>query len=231
MTEGGTVVARRRKDGLTRARVLDAALALADQDGLGGVSMRRVAAGLGVEAMSLYNHVASKADLLDGMASRVFEDITLPDPALAWQERVRALGHSCHAVFRAHPAVVQAITAGQADPRSAGALRIIDAILGAFLDAGFGTHAAVRGYRVLLDIVFGSVLLEAAGSDEAAGDGGPAEPVADWFRRNVTEAELPHLHRSLPAMAGAGCEQDFGYELELLIAGLQARARVAARPG
>ncbi|WP_255355826.1 TetR family transcriptional regulator, partial [Frankia sp. CpI1-P] len=62
---------------------------LADERGLAGLTMRRLAAELGVEAMSLYNHVANKRDLLDGIAARVYESIPLPDPALAWDERLR----------------------------------------------------------------------------------------------------------------------------------------------
>jgi len=213
-------VVPRAGSGLTRARVLEAALELADAEGLGALSMRRLAGCLGVEAMSLYNHVGGKADLLDGVASRVFEAVALPDSALPWDERLRALGTSCYLAFRAHPAVVRAIAAGQADPRSPGALRILDAILGALLDAGLGTREAVRGYRVLLGIVFGSVLLEWAGT--AADGAGRAEEVADWFRRTVTEDKLPHLYRSLPAMIEADCGQDFEHELDLLIRGLRA---------
>jgi TetR/AcrR family transcriptional regulator, tetracycline repressor protein len=212
-------MAPRPGSGLTRERVLDAALDLADAEGLAALSMRRLAARLGVEAMSLYNHVTCKADLLDGVASRIFEAVALPDSALPWDDRLRALGASCYLAFRAHPAVVRAIAAGQADPRSAGALRILDAILGALLDAGLDTRGAVRGYRVLLGIVFGSVLLESA--DTGGDDAARSEPVVDWFRRMVTEDQLPHLYRSLPALIDADCGQDFEHELDLLIRGLR----------
>lgn len=214
----------RAGSGLSRARVLDAALELADAEGLAALSMRRLAGCLGVEAMSLYNHVACKADLLDGVASRVFETVALPDPRLPWDDRLRALGTSCYLAFRAHPAVVRAIAAGQADPRSADALRILDAILGALLDAGLGTRGAVRGYRVLLGIVFGSVLLESA---DGGGSAARPEPIADWFRRTVTEDKLPHLYRSLPALIDADCGQDFEHQLGLLISGLQQAAAVS----
>jgi AcrR family transcriptional regulator len=105
------------RETLNRERVLGAALRLAGEQGLTGLSMRRLAADVGVEAMSLYNHVANKGDLLDGMAARVFEGIPLPDPALPWDDRLRALGT---AAFTEHPVVVRAVAAGQANPRSAG---------------------------------------------------------------------------------------------------------------
>jgi TetR/AcrR family tetracycline transcriptional repressor len=213
----------KRRGTLSRAAVLDAALALADEGGLGAVSMRRVAARLGVEAMSLYNHVSGKADLLDGIASRVFETIAVPDTALAWDERVRFLIRGCYEALRAHPAVVRALAADQANPRSAAALAVLDAILSALFDAGLDERAAARGYRSLLGLVFGSVLVETADPAVAAvPDSERAEPVADWFARMATPADLPHLHRALPALMAADCAADFSHELDLLIEGLRA---------
>jgi AcrR family transcriptional regulator len=70
----------RRRAPLSRERVLDAALALADESGVESLSMRKLAKELGVEAMSLYNHVASKEDLLNGLVDRVFAEIEPPSP-------------------------------------------------------------------------------------------------------------------------------------------------------
>jgi TetR/AcrR family tetracycline transcriptional repressor len=214
-----------RRGTLSRDSVLDAALGLADEGGLGAVSMRRVAAQLGVEAMSLYNHVSGKADLLDGIASRVFETIGVPDPVLPWDERVRHLIGGCYAAMRAHPVVVQALVAEAANPRSVGALSVIDAILGALYDAGLDGPRAARGYRSLLGLVFGSVLVETADPAVAAvPDAERAEPIADWFARMATPASLPHLHRALPSLLAADCAAEFGDELDLMIAGLRASA-------
>jgi TetR/AcrR family tetracycline transcriptional repressor len=214
-----------RRRTLSRDAVLDAALGLADEGGLGAVSMRRLASRLGVEAMSLYNHVSGKADLLDGIASRIFESVTVPDTALPWDERVRVLIRGCYQAMRAHPAVVQALVAETANPRSAGALAVIDELLGALFDAGLDERAAARGYRSLLGLVFGSVLVET--SDPAVPvvpDSERAEPIADWFVRMATPASLPNLHRALPALMAADCAADFGDELDLLIEGLRASA-------
>jgi TetR/AcrR family tetracycline transcriptional repressor len=224
-----------RRRTLTRDAVLDAALALADEGGLGAVSMRRLAAGLGVEAMSLYNHVSGKAELLDGMASRVFETIALPEASLSWDQRVRALIRGCHAALRAHPAVVQALVAEAANPRSAGALSVIDAILGALFDAGLDERAAARAYRSLIGLVFGSVLAATADPAVAAiPEGERTEPIADWFTRMATPSRLPHLYRALPALLDADCGADFDDELDLLIHGLRAATRSgvpSANPG
>ena len=186
-----------RRRTLSRDAVLDAALALADEGGLGAVSMRRLAGCLGVEAMSLYNHVSGKADLLDGIASRVFEAIAV----LPWDERVHVLIRGCYEAMRAHPAVVQALVAETANLRSAGAFSVI----GALFDAGLDERAAARGYRSLLGLVLGSVLVEAA--DPAVPlmpDSERAEPIADWFVRMVTPAGLRHC-TVLPALVVADC--------------------------
>ena len=205
---------------LTREKVLDAALRLADEQGLAALSMRKVAAAVGVEAMSLYNHVSNKGDLLDGLTARVFEEVALPDPALPWDVRLRSLAAGLHASFTRHPVVVRALAAQDANPRSAGALRVIDAVLHALLDAGLSEETAARSYRSLLGMLFGSVL---TGTATPAGPGSPTvrdEPVVAWFRRMVTAEELPSLHRVLPALESGDCVQDFGYQLDLLIGGL-----------
>jgi AcrR family transcriptional regulator len=206
------------RETLSREKVLDAALRLADEQGLPALSMRKLAAEVGVEAMSLYNHVANKGDLLDGMAARVFEGIPLPDPALCWEKRLHALGMAVFASFTAHPVVVRALAAGQANPRSAGALRLIDAILAALLDGGLDERAAARGYRSLMSLLFGSALRESI--DLAGNIPDRAEPINDWFRRNVDPGVLPSLHRTLPALMDVDCLPDFADELTALIVGL-----------
>jgi len=208
-----------RRRTLSRDAILDAALGLADEGGLGAVTMRRLASRLGVEAMSLYNHVSGKADLLDGIASRVFESIAAPDAALPWDERVRALIGGCYEAMRAHPAVVQALVAEAANPRSAGALSVIDQILGALFEAGLDERAAARGYRSLLGLVE-----TADPAVPALPDSERPEPIADWFVRVVTPAGLPNLYRALPSLMAADCVADFGTELDLLIQGLRASA-------
>ncbi|WP_328645054.1 TetR/AcrR family transcriptional regulator C-terminal domain-containing protein [Amycolatopsis sp. NBC_00348] len=203
---------------LNRGKVLDAALRLADEQGLAALSMRKVAAAVGVEAMSLYNHVSNKGDLLDGLTARVFEEVDVPDPALPWESRVRLLADGLYASFARHPVVVRALAAQDANPRSAGALRVIDALLHALLDAGLSEEATARAYRSLLGMLFGSVLTGAAGGVAAKAE--RAEPVGAYFRRMATPSELPSLHRVLPALESGDCVQDFEYQLNLLIGGL-----------
>ncbi|WP_181772270.1 TetR family transcriptional regulator [Amycolatopsis pittospori] len=212
---------------LSREKVLDAALRLASEQGLAGLSMRKLAAELGVEAMSLYNHVANKGDLLDGLTARVFESVPLPAPG-PWDSRLRELTVGLYAAFSRYPVVVRALATDQANPRSVGALKFIDAMLAALLDAGLDERGAARGYRSLMGLVFGAVLTESVGLSGASGASGVearAEPVGDWFQRLVTARELPALHRVLPSMLEGDCLQDFEFQLDLVIGGLGASAR------
>ncbi|WAL66245.1 TetR/AcrR family transcriptional regulator C-terminal domain-containing protein [Amycolatopsis cynarae] len=208
------------RETLSRTKVLDSALRLADEQGLSGVSMRKLAAELGVEAMSLYNHVANKRDLLNGVAARVFESIPLPDESLPWDQRLEAAAKAAFGVFNRHPAVVRALVSEQANPLSRGALRLIDAILGALLEAGLTERHAARAYRALLGMLYGAVLV---GSADLPGGG--AEASVEWFRETVTERELPHLHRTLPELSKGDCVQDFEFQLALFLGGLRAGGR------
>ncbi|MFF4597123.1 TetR/AcrR family transcriptional regulator C-terminal domain-containing protein [Amycolatopsis sp. CA-161197] len=209
------------RETLTREKVLDEALALVDADGMGALSMRKLAARLGVEAMSLYNHVKNKGDLLDGLTARVFESVPLPVPSWSWETRVRRLAEGLYTAFTRHPAVVRALAAEEANPRSPGALRVIDALLGALLDAGLDEAAAARGYRSLMGLTFGAALADSVAGGVAQRD----EPVGDWFSRMVTPEELPNLYRVLPSLADVDCVQDFHDQLDLLLTGLRAAAR------
>ncbi|HVW40376.1 MAG TPA: TetR/AcrR family transcriptional regulator C-terminal domain-containing protein [Amycolatopsis sp.] len=204
------------RETLTRDKVLDAALRLADSDGLAGLSMRKLAGELGVEAMSLYNHVENKRDLLNGIAARVFESVPLPDRALPWQERLRVLANGTFAAFNEHPVIARALVSDEANPLTVGALRLIDAIIGALLDAGLDPYRAARGYRSLLGMVFGAVLVDSSGLTAEAAQTPPVE----WFRRTVSAREFPNLHQVLPVLAEIDCAQDFEFQLELFLNGL-----------
>src|SRR6195952_4004002 len=92
-----------RRTPLNRERVLRAAVALADERGARELTMRKLAKELGVEAMSLYNHVANKVDLLDGMVDIVFGEIEPPSPDVDWRTAMRARAISTRDALRRHP--------------------------------------------------------------------------------------------------------------------------------
>src|SRR5688572_24576367 len=92
-----------RREPLSHERVLRAAVALADQRGIGSLTMRRLGQELGVEAMSLYKHVKNKDDLLDGIVDLVVGDIDVPPTGTPWKEAMRHRAISAHELMLAHP--------------------------------------------------------------------------------------------------------------------------------
>lgn len=143
---------------LSRERIVDAALELADSAGLTGTTMRALAAALGVEAMSLYHHVKNREALLDGMVDAVFAQIELPTGAGDWAGELRARSHSAHAVLTRHPWAV-----GLMDSRRApgpATLRHHDAVLGSLRAGGFSVAGALHAFSLLDSYLYGYCLQE-----------------------------------------------------------------------
>lgn len=205
---------------LSRDRILDAALRLGDQYGLEGLSMRRVARDLGVEAMSLYKHVPNKAAIVNGILERVFVGIHVPDRDRPWTERLRTLGQRMHSTFSAHPIAVTLITTGSSSPRTVEALRPIDEIFAALYEAGFNDQDAARAANALTALAFGTIQLQPAREDDSEDN----QREQQWFRHAVGADELPHLHRAIHADHLPAPDADFQYQLDLLITGLERMA-------
>ena len=132
---------------LNRDRILRAGVELADRDGLDGLSMRKLAAHLGFEVMSLYNHVANKRDLLEGMLDLVGGEVELPDPATVdWKDGLRQVAADTHARLLRHR---------WAGPISANHFpgpngwRRAETILGLLAAGGFDGHLRDLGYHAI----------------------------------------------------------------------------------
>src|SRR5215470_2023081 len=148
-----------RRVQLTRDRVLRAAIGLADQGGIGSLAMRKVGQALGVEAMSLYKHVASKEDLLDGIADHVLTQIDLPAADGDWETAIWQCAISAHAALAAHPWACNLI---MSIPRPLPArLRYMDSVLRCLRGAGFSAEATYHGYHALDSHILGYTLWEA----------------------------------------------------------------------
>jgi AcrR family transcriptional regulator len=143
---------------LTRDKVLDAAVELADREGIEAVTMRRLADQLGAGAMSLYHHLPNKDALLDCMVDRVFSEIELPTTVVDWKEAMRHRASSTRAALRRHPWALGRMEAtkspGPAD------LRLHDAVLGVLRHAGFSVPMAVQAYSVQDAYIYGFALQE-----------------------------------------------------------------------
>ena len=145
---------------LTRQRVLHAAVALADRDGVGSLSMRKLAQELGVEAMSLYHHVANKDDILDGIVDVVFSEIDLPTNDIDWRAAMRQRAISARQALRRHPWAT-GLMESRSTPGPA-TLRHHDAVLGILRNAGFSIELAAHAFSVLDSYVYGFALQESS---------------------------------------------------------------------
>lgn len=215
---------------LSRDRILTAALALASAEGLEGLTMRRLAKSLGVEAMSLYNHVSNKTDLLNGIAEQVFAEVPPTDPDLPWQQRVPAVARNVYRALRHHPVVPLALVTDQANPTSIHVLRPLDDIVGGLYQAGFDDAAVRQFFGAVTSLIFGSLLVATAGFARQPVSH-PEREQADVYVRQVDPARLPHFSRLLSTVASADPEKDFQLALDLLMTGIVAASNpVAAAP-
>ena len=173
---------------LTRERVLAAAVALADRGGIESLSMRKLAQELGVEAMSLYHHVANKDDILDGLVDVVFGEIDLPTGEDGWKAAMRRRAISAREALRRHPWAT-GLMESRPTPGAAN-LRHHDAVLGVLRGAGFSVELAAHAYSLLDSYIYGFALQEASlpfhTPEEAA-------EVAQAIMAEFPASEYPHL--------------------------------------
>lgn len=143
---------------LTRERVLHAAVALADASGSESLSMRKLGDAIGVEAMSLYHHVANKEDLLDGMIDVVFGEIDLPAGGEDWKTAMRARAMSARRVLSRHGWAI-GFMESRSSPGPA-TLRHHDTVIGCLRDAGFSVELAAHAFSILDSYIYGFALQE-----------------------------------------------------------------------
>ena len=208
---------RAARQPLTRARVLSAALTMADKDGIDALSMRNLAKALKVEAMSLYNHVASKDDILDGLVELIAGEIEVPQVGGDWQQAMRKRAISAHTVLSRHPwATMLLFSRVNIGPNM---LRYVDATIGCLREAGFSHPLADHAWTALDAFIYGFTLQKR---------NFPLDPTeyaqaASQFLHLIPVEQFPHLHgMSQEVIAGRhdGRHQlEFG--LELILAGLE----------
>jgi AcrR family transcriptional regulator len=150
--------ARTPRTPLTRERVLQAAVTLADEHGLEPLSMRTLADAVGVKAMSLYNHVANKDDLLDGMIDIVFAEIGLPSGDGGWKAAMRRRALDVRTVLSRHRWAI-GLMESRTSPGPA-TLRHHDAVLACLRDAGFSLELTAHAYAALDSYIYGFALQE-----------------------------------------------------------------------
>jgi AcrR family transcriptional regulator len=200
--------------------VLQAALELADARGFEAISMRNVARKLGVEAMSLYNHVANKEDIVDGLVDIVFGEIEVATPGTAdWRTAMRQRAISVRAALNRHRWAV-GLMEGRMNPGPA-SLRNHDAVLGCLRESGFSFRAAVHAYSAMDAYVYGFALQERGLPFDAPEE---TAQVMERQRRNVPNMDdYPYLVEAAGEFAEAGYDYDteFEFGLEVILDGLE----------
>src|SRR6266849_8799761 len=141
---------------LSRERVLRAAVAFADESGIATLSMRKLGEALGVEAMSQYNHVANKDDLIAGMVDRVFSEVGLPSGGTEWKAAMRRRAISARAVLSCHRWAI-GLMESRTSPGPA-TLRHHDAVIGSLREGGFSIEMAAHAFSVLDSYIYGFAL-------------------------------------------------------------------------
>lgn len=211
-----------RGAGLSRDRVLAAALAIADAEGLEAVSFRRLAGELGVTPMALYRYVDDKEALLDGIGDLVLSQLELPEPPAGdWREQLRAAARSYRVVLRAHPGSLPIFLSRPL--MTPARMRAANAVLGIFRRAGFSPEQAVPLYQHFSRVMLAHVMLETE-----AGPGFEKRREQARLARITFETlpaeEFPYLVEAAPHLA-APHDPELAFEtgLDLFIAGLEQR--------
>jgi AcrR family transcriptional regulator len=209
------MAATRRKP-LSRERILDAALEVADEQGIEALSMRKLGQSLGYEAMSLYNHVANKDDLLDGILDLVLAEME-PPPADGGLPAIRTAALSAHEALKRHPWAATMLMSPRIRPAR---IAYMDALLACLRHTGLSAETTYHAYHVLDAHIIGFSLW-------ASTHGKMPEHIEDaraWFEEMIPPATLPYLHEHGLQHLDDGPHHDvsaFEFALDLLLGGFE----------
>jgi AcrR family transcriptional regulator len=210
-------MATTRRKPLNRERILDTAIVLVDEEGIEALSMRKLGQALGYEAMSLYNHVANKDDLLDGILELVLAEMQPPDPE-GGLPAIRAAALSAHEALNRHPWAANLLMAsGRIRPAR---LRYMEALLACLRGAGFSAETTYHAYHIIDAHIIGFSLWQAG----HAGTPSHIEDMREWFERMVPVDRFPYLHEHGLQHLNNGpylAVSAFEFALDLLLESLQ----------
>ena len=204
---------------LSRERVLEAAIGLADAGGIESLSMRKLAGALGVEAMTLYYYVANKDEILSAIVDMVVSEFELPDPEADWKAAIRRTAISAFEVLQRHPWAASLMLHGTTV--STARLRYMDAILGSLRRGGFSADLTDHAYHALDSHIMGFTLWVVSmnlGTDE------DLAKMAEQFLRELPIDDLPYLAEHIQQHMkprDPNDEGDFAFGLDLILDGLE----------
>jgi len=225
--------ARRRRDPISRAAIVTAAIGLLDREGLAALSMRKLAEELGTGAATLYWHVGSKDGLLDLVMDEIIGEGKVPDPdPPRWQEQLKQVARDQRAAILCHPWIVR-VSIGRI-PMGPNALRYSERILAILRGGGLPPHLAVQGYLLLIATINGFTIDETGVDDGAAASDSPGpidradlQQVANMARDYIAAlpaALFPNMTALADEFAFASPDERFELLIDIFVDGLSRRA-------
>ncbi|MCB1517395.1 MAG: TetR/AcrR family transcriptional regulator C-terminal domain-containing protein [Hyphomicrobiaceae bacterium] len=209
----------RSKAPLSKDRVVRAAIALADKEGLEALTMRKLAQGLGVEAMSLYHHVSNKEAILNEMVDWIFGEFRLPTTEEPWKETLRARAISAHDVLVSHPWAIHVIETRR-DPGPL-TLQHHEAVLACLRHGGFSVPLTAHAYALLDSHIYGFVMQEMTLPFRTYEE---VEELAEHILAQMPEELFPsftELTREYILKPGYAYANEFAFGLDLILDGLE----------
>lgn len=225
--ETETTAGRPRREPLTRERVVQVALEIMDREGVDAITMRHVGHALGVEAMSLYNHVKDKQDLLDGITGAVMAEFRWEPSTEDWVEQGREAAREWRRLIKAHPNVMQLLVERKHPMASIEMLRPTEIALDILRRAGLSERETVNAFQAIGGYIFGAVMMEIGNLAPGSPDGSAETPPAGLSRE--TASEFPCLAQLLPWFIECDTDATFELGLDLLLEGIRAKATTAPR--
>ena len=205
-------MASERRRPLDRRTILEAAVRFVDREGLEALSMRKLGAELGVEAMSLYNHVPNKGALLDGMVEVLLGELEIPPESEGWERRVREAYRAFRRLAHEHPNVFPLLV--NRPPDTMDGVWLVEEFLRTLEEVGFGKETALHAFRALSSYTFGYAMAEIRGF--------ALEP--DGFRLGayrLPPEEFPRISELKPQLENVDHDAEFEFGLDLILTGLQ----------
>jgi TetR/AcrR family transcriptional regulator, tetracycline repressor protein len=202
-----------RREPLSRERILQTALAIVDREGLEAISMRRVGDELGVAAMSLYNHVANKAAILDGIFETVLDELPPAKRVGSWTIALRDRARALRVVLGAHPNVLPLFASRPAvTPAS---IVHVEGVLEILRRAGFSVHVSLSALQTLSAYVVGHTVSTFAGR--------PGDEASQPDYERLDEEQFPRVREAARVLPTHDVEEEFELGLDLMLTGLELR--------
>ena len=197
---------------LNRWRVLEEAVRFVDREGLDALTMRKLGAELGVEAMSLYNHVPNKSALLDGMVEVLLAKLEIPPENHDWEERIRQGYRAFRRLAHEHPNVFPLLV--DRPPDTMDGVWLVEEFLRTLEEAGFGKETALHAFRALSSYTFGYAMSEIRGF--------ALEPDGSRLgAHTLSPEEFPRISELGPQLERIDHDAEFEFGFDLIMEGLR----------